>query len=232
MIHYFVWNGTDCRDKHISIPNRIPVIRPEERVQHVTIPGRSGDVTLTEGEAVFQSYIVTIRITVLGHDNIPEAENWLRGEGQVSFSSQPDRIQNARIIGAITFEKHSRNLDIWHGDVQFYCEPIKYDPNEQAVSVTSSGTSISNPGDMTAYPLIEIAGSGAVSVKIGNRTLTIPECVTGMVIDTENEWILSGNAPQMDACSGDFPLLEKGTNIITYSGNISQLLITPRIRYI
>lgn len=232
-IHYLKWNGTDCRTKNITVQNRMPVIRPEERVEHVTIPGRSGDLTLTEGEAVYNSYIQTAQISVIGAENVPEAKAWLRGAGKVTFDSQDDMEQDARIIGALTFEKHSRNVDKWHADVQFYCEPVKRKINESVINITSSGTSINNPGDMTASPLIKITGSGTVTIKCGDKTLAIPECTSGWIIDSENEWILDSNSvPQMNVCSGEFPILKQGANTITYTGSITKLEITPRFRYL
>lgn len=231
-IHYFLWNGTDSREKNIRVPNRIQITRPEERVEHITIPGRSGDLTQTEGNDIYNSYIQTIDISIDGLENVHAAEEWLKGAGTVTFDNQPELEQDARIYGSIELNKHSRNVDRWKGTVQFYCDPVKRNRNEQTITVTTSGTSISNPGDMTAFPKIEITGSGLVTVKIGGKTLTIPDCVSGWVVDSENEWILQGNTPQERVCSGDFPVLEKGTNTITFTGSITKLLITPRFRYL
>lgn len=230
--YWFKWNGVRSDNKHIVINEAPKIIRPEERIQHVTIPGRSGELTLTEGEDIYQSYIQTVGIAVDGASNVPTVENWLKGAGVLTMSSQSGMQQKARVIGAVQLQKHSRNLDWWEGDVQFYCEPVKYSVSESPISVTVSGTSINNPGDMIAYPRIEITGSGAVTVKIGGRTLTIPECVTGWVIDSENEWILQGNTPQGNVCSGSFPVLAKGTNTITYTGSVTKLTVTPNIRYL
>lgn len=232
MIHYFIWNDISSRDMHVRVPNRTPVIRPEERTQQVTIPGRAGDMTLTEGEDVFNSYIQTIEIGIDGADNIRAAEQWLKGAGVVTFDCQPGLKQEARVYGNIELKKHSRNLDRWKGNIQFYCSPVKYATDEADVTVTSSGTTVTNPGDMVSCPLIEITGSGLVTVMIGSRTLTIPACESGWVIDTENEWILDDGVPVMGACSGDFPVLEKGANVITFTGSVSKLVITPRFRYL
>ena len=32
---YFIWNGRDCRSMGIIMKAPVPLIRPEERVQHV-----------------------------------------------------------------------------------------------------------------------------------------------------------------------------------------------------
>lgn len=230
--YWFKWNGSRSDAKNIVLNAAPQIIKPEERIQHVTIPGRSGDVTLTEGDKVFSSYIQTVGIAVNGAANVPAVEAWLTGAGIVTFSSQPGFEQKARIVGAVELQKHSRGLDWWEGDVQFYCDPIKNGVDEQAITVTTSGTSVNNPGDMTAYPLIEITGSGAVTVAAGGRTLTIPDCTSGWVIDSENEWILSGNIPQEQVCSGNFPILAKGANAVTFTGSITKLVITPRFRYL
>lgn len=230
--YWFKWNATRSDDRHIILNAAPPIIKPEERVQHVTIPGRSGELTVTEGDAVFQSYIQTIPIAVHEASQVPVVENWLRGDGEVIFSTQPGLKQKARVIGAVTLEKHSRGLDWWEGDVQFYCDPIKHGAEEQTIAVTTSGASVNNPGDMTAFPRIEITGSGLVTVKAGGKTLTIPACESGWIIDSENEWILHGNTPLEGVCSGEFPILTKGANTVTFTGSITKLLITPNFRYL
>ncbi len=230
--YWFKWNDVRSDAMNIILNAAPQIVKPEERIEHVTIPGRAGDLTLTEGEDIWQSYIQTVGIAVNSAANVPIVENWLKGPGRLTLSSQPGLEQDARVIGAVTLEKHSRNLDWWEGDVQFYCSPIKRDVNEQAVTITSSGTTVTNPGDMVSYPLIEITGSGVVTVMIGSKTLTIPSCTSGWVIDTENEWILDDGAPVMGACSGEFPVLNKGANVITYTGSVSKLVITPRFRYL
>ena len=143
----------------------VPIVRPEERVNHVQIPGRSGDLTETEGAEIYNSYIQTASIMVHGGYRVREIYNWLKGAGYVTFSGEPDRRQQARVIGAITLSKHSYNLDWWEGEVQFYCQPLKEKLQEETVTVTSSGTSVLNAGDVIAKPHI-VATANATSMTI------------------------------------------------------------------
>ena len=78
---FFVWNGKDCRSMGVTLRRPVPIVRPEERVQHVEIPGRSGDLTYTEGENIFNSYIQTAEICVTGGFRVREVYKWLRGSG-------------------------------------------------------------------------------------------------------------------------------------------------------
>lgn len=230
---YFIWNGVNSSGMHIIMNDRAPIIRPEERVNHITIPGRMGELTQVEGDDVFNSYIQTLAMTVQGKANVPAAENWLRGEGVVTFDTQPDLQQKARVINAVTFQRHSRNADYYTGDVQFYCEPVKRLIDEESIEVTSSGTTLTNPGMLKALPLMEITGSGAVSITINGTTLIIPECESGWVADCENKWILDDGVPQFGAWQGEFPDIPAvGSSTITFTGSITKIKITPRWRYL
>lgn len=233
MIYSFTWNGWNCRDMGIRLREMPPIIRPEERIQHVTIPGRSGELTLAEGEDVYNSYIQTIPLAVKTEAAVRSVESWLRGSGVVSFSGQPTLQQAARVINAVTFTKHGRNSIWWDGEVQFYCNPIKYLISEAALEISESGTTITNDGDMTSFPLITLHGTGTftATVRCGGNTLTVPGATEGLVIDCENKWITRNGVPVMNACSGNFPVITAGDNSIIFTG-ASSLTVAPRSRYI
>ena len=230
---YFIWNGTDSRTMGITTRGHAPVIRPEERVQHVEIPGRSGDLTETEGENIYNSYIQTVSFSVAGAENVPAVYAWLRGAGYVTFSGEPTKKQKARIIGAITLNRISRNMDRWAGEVQFYCEPLKEESEEQDIDVTTSGTTITNQGDVESRPLITITGSGNVTVRIGDKSISITGCETGWQIDSDTEWILDDDGvPQMGVYTGEFPTIPVGTSAVQFTGSITKLTVRGRWRYL
>jgi phage-related protein len=62
--------------------------------------------------------------------------------------------------------------------------------------------------------------------------LSIPACTSGWVIDSENEWILASGVPIGGVCSGDFPVLRKGSNTLAFTGSITKLTVAPRFRYL
>ena len=45
MKYWFEWNGVRCTTMGIRLQGMPPVQRPEERVTHVVIPGRAGELT-------------------------------------------------------------------------------------------------------------------------------------------------------------------------------------------
>lgn len=233
---YFIWKNEDCRSKGIRLATPIPILRPEERVKHVEIPGRSGDLTQLEGENIFNSYIQTASIMVPGWYHIREVYSWLRGSGFVTFHGEPDRRQMARIIGAITLNKHSHNLDWWVGEVQFYCQPLKELLSEPLVTVTSSGTVVENIGDVDCKPRILATASGTeMTININGRELTISDLTSGQnyLIDCDIMDVLTADETAVLTANseGDFPILERGDNVV-YGTGWSSLRIERRERFL
>ena len=233
---FFIWNGIDCRSKGVIMRGPAAIVRAEERVKHVEIPGRAGDLTETEGEDIFNSYIQTVSISVKGAFNVRNIYSWLRGAGFVTFSGEPDRKQAARVIGAITLNRVSRNIDHWAGEVQFYCQPLKQMLQENKVTISSSGSTVRNNGDVTARPLWKVTASAAtVVVSAGGKTITCTDYTSGQVllIDSDTMTIYNSNqsADWTKWSSGNFPVLLPGANEITGSG-WSSIEIEKRERYL
>ena len=221
MQSYFIWNGIDSRAMGVITRRHAPLIRPEERVEHVQIPGRSGDLTETEGENIYNSYIQTISFSVTDGSRVRDVFRWLRGSGTVTFSSDPDKEQDARVIGAVTLERVSRNLDRWAGQAQFYCQPLKkriYDIEE---TLTAAGT-IRNNGDVDAYPVILAYPGSATSmtITVNGESFVITNIRGIRRIDCGAMEVT--NALRTVLCtidsSGPFPVLHPGSNTIAGSG--------------
>lgn len=227
----------------IYLSSAAPIVRPEERVEHIQIPGRSGDLTMLEGTNIYNSYIQTVTIHVKNANNVRRVYDWLRGSGFVTFSGEPDRKQAARVIGAITLNKASRNLDIWVGEVQFYCQPLKERLFDVPVTLSAAG-SILNLGDVAARPYYKITTSASTVVLTVSRSrgsstshesLTITGVSTGTTIyvDSASMEVLNytGAVSLTPSTSGDFPVLEPGSNSVGGSG-WSAIEITKRERFL
>ena len=213
---YFIWKGIDCRSMGVTLAGPVPIVRPEERVEHVQIPGRSGDLTYTEGVNIYNSYIQTATIQVRGGYRMREVWNWLRGSGYVTFSAEPDRRQKARIIGAITLDRHSKNMDVWVGEVQFYCQPLKEALTEQTDSASTA----------TLHPNIYIPGN--------EFTITGLTSGSEYVIDSEIMEVKPVGSSQLMTknTSGDWPVIyPQMANYFAGSG-WSKLTIERRERFL
>lgn len=219
---FFIWNGIDCRSKGVIMRGPAPIVRAEERVKHVEIPGVAGDLTETEGENIFNSYIQTVSISVRDAFNVRNIYKWLRGSGYVTFSGEPDRRQAARVIGAITLNRVSRNIDHWAGEVQFYCQPFKELLQARQNNIAPND-SVRNNGDVTERPDWSFYATGTSAlISVGGKSLAITGLTEGQayLVRSDVEMVLTADR-QTDLTAnsvGDFPVLAVGDNTVTGSG--------------
>lgn len=220
MQSYFIWNGIDSRAMGVVTRRHAPLIRPEERVEHVQIPGRSGDLTEIEGENIYNSYIQTVGFSVTDVSRVRDVFKWLRGEGTVSFSSEPDKEQDARVIGAVTLERVSRNMDHWAGQAQFYCQPLKKRIYDVAETLTTAGT-IRNNGDVDAYPVIIAypGGESSMTITVNGESFVITNIRGIRRIDCGAKEVTNALRTKITTIdsSGPFPVLHPGSNTIAGS---------------
>lgn len=222
MQSYFVWNGVDCRSMGVTTRRAAPLIRPEERVTHIQIPGLSGDLTEVEGKHIYNSYIQTVDLSVDGSDKVRSFFRWMRGDGFITFSSDPEKKQPARVIGAVTLEKVSRNLDKWAGTVQFYCQPLKERIYSISETLTAAGN-VYNGGDVASHPVIlvtPITGETTVEIIVNDKTLTLSQVDGVRLIDCEAQEITDQNRTALYTVNsgGSFPVLQMGSNAVGGSG--------------
>ena len=183
-------------------------------------------------------------------NRIREIYRWLRGSGWVTFSGEPTMRQKARIIGAITLNKHSHNMDVWDGEVQFYCQPLKEQlyggetvtierTGDTANSGNETGTStqgtVMNNGDVEAKPYWTVWPSETTTVvEAGGKSLTVIGRTVGtkFFIDSETMEVIGINGGNITwKSSGDFPILNMGANAIGGSG-WSKITIDKRERWL
>ena len=228
----FTFKGTASSTHGILIEHIAPIQRGEERVSNIIIPGRPGDLTIVEGEDIYNPYIQTVVISVPGN-KVSTVRAWLRGSGWLTFSNDSSRRQQALVINAVTLEKVPHSINWYRGDVEFYCQPIKRPLTDASASVTSGGN-VTNAGDLVMYPLITLAGSGDMTVTILQNTLSIDDVPNGgCIIDTEAHMVTNGAGTEsLNAqVSGSWPVLPVGTYALTYTG-ATGCTFTNRERYL
>lgn len=94
MRNYFIYfpdsgGMIDSRELMLHIEHLPDIQRATERVEKITVPGRSGTLTRKEGENVFDSYTKTFDIIALDESKIPKIHALLRGTGKIIFSNEP-----------------------------------------------------------------------------------------------------------------------------------------------
>ena len=227
---YFIWQSISSLDMGLWLSQYPDFVRPTERVSQVVIPGRAGILTLSEGLQVYEPITLTCRVQALRTANAEALQGWLSGRGLVIFGNQPARAYMAHIMEEVVFTRISNVL--MEAQIQFSCEPFKRQyPAEADITLSAAGT-VTNPGNVEAYPVITITGSGDITLTVNDGTFEITDADTSVTLDCSARLAISNDGKNvLERTSGDFPYLLPGANAISWTGSVTSIVITPNWRW-
>ena len=229
MNDWFEWNGVRCTQYGIHVLEQPPVMIPSERVTFTDVPGRSGSLTQLEGDDVYDDMVLTATCLIADPARIPEIAAWLRGSGTVTFANRQGGFYHARVVNQIPFEKILRGNPHCSFAINFRCKPFWYLSDVKPITLTTSGSFITNPGCVASEPVITVYGSGEITLMVG-MTITELEITDKITLDTPLMEAYSGSTSMNSCMSGDFPSLLSGKNAVSWSGNVSRVEIQPNWR--
>ena len=229
---WFEWNGVKCTAKGIHVLEQPPVTVPAERVTYTNVPGRPGSMTTLEGEDVYDDMILTAQCIVADPTQIPVIAGWLKGSGTVTFANRPGGFYYARISNQIPFEKILRGNPHRSFSVNFRCKPFWYQAGVQPITVTTSGSTITNPGTVYSEPVITVNGSGDITLMVGTKIIELTGITSSITIDSVLQEAYNGTSDMNAHMSGEFPVLKSGMNAISWSGNVTSIVVQPNWRYL
>ena len=232
MQDYFIWNGTDCRDYGIHVTEQPPITIPSERSTQTNVPGRPGSLTQLEGEDVYDDLLLTATCFISDPTQIPAIATWLKGAGTVTFANRTGGYYKARIANQISFEKVLRGNPHCSFAVNFLCYPFWYQENVSDVTITTSGNTITNPGSVYSEPLITVYGSGNITLMVGTTIVELTNISSSIVLDCALKEAYKGTTLMNNHMSGDFPVLKPGLNAISWSGNVTSIIMKPNWRFL
>lgn len=179
---YFIWNGVDSRTMGVVVVKYPPIVYPAERAETVQIPGRSGHLTRTEGEHVYNSYLKTIEIGNRKAADPRAIAAWLRGSGTLVLGSEPDFVYEARVLKEASLERVMPG--VYSGAVGFMVQPEKGRMPPEGSTIWTSGDfpALYNPGDVPAKPIIRVEATTLLGA--GPRILL---GIGDEAIDTDND---------------------------------------------
>lgn len=224
-----IWKGVDSSTiEGLMICELPPITKPKMRVQETTIDGVDGSIIEELG---YESYDKSLKIGLTYNFDVDKIIKYFTGEGQVVFSNEPNKYYIAKIINQIDYE---RLLRFKEATVKFRVQPFKYKLNESTTTLTQSGKVI-NTGLEYSKPIMKITGSGTVEILVNGLatfTYTFPENETEVIIDSEKEDAYLDTALKNRNMTGEFPRLLDGENTISWSGNVTSIVVEPKSRWL
>lgn len=232
MRNYFTFNSNDSRSYGVYISGSGVFDAPETEIEKFIIPGRDGDLIGTNVrypniEVTYPAFIYSSFDTNLS--SLKSMLKSVKSYARLTDSYHTDEFRKAVFVDAINVEPTAM-LGAGKFDLVFDCKPQRWlTIGESTTTITSSGTSISNPTSFDSLPYIKVTGYG--DLYIGSQKVTIQNVYSTMVIDSEVGDCYSGTYngnPYVTFQNNNFPVLNPGANSITFSGTISKVEIVPR----
>lgn len=230
---YFIFKNKSSKDYGILIETMPEITKPQRREQEVTIPGRNGVLTINED--TYEPYTLSFTCSTRDISRVNDIVAWLDGSGDLTVSTEPDKVYKAKISNAIPISDVVYLYPSFL--VQFKVFPFKYSRNAIISHaddlVLTTATTIYNKGTVYSQPTITVYGTGNINLSINGDLFKLTSVDGHLTIDSEMmEVYKDGQNRNLLFEALFFPRLEVGQNDISWTGAVSKIEIEPRWRYL
>lgn len=235
------YNGVSSQTLGVIVERLPDFHRAQRRVEEYSVPGRSGAVVMDGGG--YDCCRTQIRINANGVP-LRQIYAWLRGEGWLVSSDEPDYKAYAHMYAQIDdsrFRVQEGGADAAYDSltIEAVLDPYLRKATETPISLSAPGT-FSGDGSDAAEPVITVQGSGDVSLTVNGATVLIDGLDGALTLDCEAgvAYITSGGeklwAGGMVTLLDGWPKLRAsgGSNTVNWSGSLTSVVIAPQWRYL
>lgn len=230
----FTFANKDCFLDFGIYLTKIPVIpSPKRRVTTTQIFGRNGNLKYDEG--TYDDITFSVECGFVGDviSRLSDIKAWLfeSGSSPLVFSFENDKKYIAQVVNNIDFEIAMRKFGQFV--IIFSCEPFKYAVSEPTVSITSSNTTIVNNGTVACQPVVDVYGSGDITIAIGIQQMKLQgvssKIILNSVLQDAYDDTLNNLNPKV---TGEYFILPVGSNNVSWAGNVTKVDITQNRRWL
>ncbi|MDK0695978.1 phage tail family protein [Clostridium perfringens] len=224
-------NMNSYEDLGLSIVRRPNIPSPTKNKTTKEVPGRDG--LLYEVLKGYKDITIPIEFNFIDRTNLKErfrqVKSWINDieDNKLIFSDDIEwfyRVVDVNLNG--DFETILRRKGLFK--IDFTCRAYNYTIDGNSPLFMDNNSTLYNCY-LPTEPLIKVTGHGEVNISINNKTFTV-DVSDYVYIDSELELAYRNKGNYFNIGKGKFPILQKGTNTITYSSNVTQFEITPRWR--
>lgn len=203
-----------------------------EEYEEIQVEGRSGSLIINKG--TYPDKKIPFTFTILSPQleiDFERVYEWLTEiEDNRLIFGKNDRCYKVKKVVFGDIQKEFRTIGQF--DITFLCEPFTQDLERTVLELTSSGFKINYTGNAPGDTLIKIYGTGNIQLTINGETIQINNVNNYVEIDSDLLQVRNKDKTSKDNdTSGDFILLEKGINTISYTGNVTKIVIEYTTKY-
>lgn len=231
---HFIFNGTSSVDFRLICSGGGTYSAPKRVYETINIPGRNGSLLLDKG------YYDDVDVEFKDVGFIPETgytkeltplrlagiREWLLrpiGYQRLECSWQPDEYR----LGYLSKDFDPDMIDeliAGRVDLTFTCKPQRFLKSGENEIIVSNGMIIINPSGFDATPIINVTGSGAITIKNNDGEFNI-KTDRSAIIDCDLMDVYSSTGSNLNSNSiftlpgGEDKIhLTDGSNTVSYSG--------------
>lgn len=224
---YCIFKGVNSLELGLYMEFLPERVSPKRRDENIVISGRHGSLTATDD--TFESYILQAEFILKDLDKIDKICSHFKGEGDLIFSSNLDKKFKARVNNQIEFSRIIKDLK--RLAVEFEVQPFMYEAIPSLLTLTEP-TTILNAGTFGSEPIITVYGQGDITLTINNLNMILNGINEKITINSEILNAYNDTLSLNNKMSGDFPIFSVGENIISWTGSVTKLEITPNWRWL
>jgi predicted phage tail component-like protein len=216
----FTWKNKDSYlDYGIVINTKPPMVKAEKNVEEIEIPGRDGDLTIDDN--TYKPIILPMTCTLLDTSTIDNVKAWLDGYSDLIFSWQNDRKYKAKMINRIDIAQSLQNFGEF--PLIFKSQPFGYSLTNNLITLTTSPSTVTNTTTKDSKPVIKVYGDGTIDLTVNSSTIHLTNVSGYVTIDSELIDCYKDTVLKNGDMSGSFPLLQVGTNNISWVSGVLQV---------
>ena len=209
-----------------------------EVVENIDVEGRNGSLTVKQG--YYQDRILDLNFMLKRNHNesiedfylkIDAIQEWfLSGAEDLIIYLKPNKVLKVKNI--MLSDMTPSNVFFLEFTATVTCDPFFYISNEKVITINKNNSSINYRGTAPGELKLKIYGTGDIQLTINNTTLQINNIVDNITLDSKFLLCLDNeNYNKSIDMIGNFPLLEKGNNVISWIGNLTKLEVLQRTAY-
>lgn len=220
MYDVLTFNGVSFADYGTFYDSSQIFITPEKQTEFFEIPGRSGDLSIFQNRYANVSIPYNCFIRKNFIENYSNLMNYLLsqdGYGRLENTREADIYRMAQFVSE-TQPSTGAFLKYGSFTLTFNCKPQKWlKSGENAIYVDSSVV-LMNPTRFDAKPLIEVTGTGTITINNTVMTLNVNTGVTVIDCDIQDAYEGTINRNGNLVVPNGFPVLKSGQNTVSVNG--------------
>lgn len=236
----FILDGISSVDHGVLIQNRPVLYAPKRKVEFKSSFGMSGDYPFDE--EAYENTEMELRLVMVGTTdrsasyNRDFVQDWFDSGSYQDLVAyfDPDKIYHVMPSESTEFVNKYYLGETQVAVMKLTVLPYKHLVEGKTFKI-SSGVAFQNPTRKTALPLIKVTGSGNITLTVNGKPFQLSLVDGHIYLDSEFNIAYKDNAGLATNANNkvktlEYPFLKPGSNVISWTGSVTSVDITPRWR--